>query len=93
MSKVEKTKGNLIKCLCMKTCPSYGFACKMTSLPSNTILLVSDMEKKLHAETMFCAYEKSTCIDEEKGCMCGSCEVFKKYGLDRGYFCITDGGK
>jgi hypothetical protein len=93
MSKVPKTKENLMKCMCKK-CPSYTFACKMMSMPGNIILLIGTMDDdKLHAETMFCAYEKSQCINEEKGCKCGSCEVFKEYELSKTYFCIENGGK
>lgn len=92
MSKVEKTKENLKKCLCMK-CPSYTFFCKMKSMPGNMILMVSDMEEKLHAEAMFCAYEKSRCIDEEKSCNCPTCELHKEYNLDKTYFCTNQDGK
>ena len=91
MSKVEKTKDNLKKCICMK-CPSYNFACKMKSMPGNMILMMGNMEDKIHAEAMFCAYEKSSCIDEEKGCICGQCELFKEHDLGKLYFCtVTDG--
>ncbi len=92
MSKVPKTKKNLLKCRCM-VCPSYTFSCKIKSMPSNTILMISDMDQKIHAETMFCAYEASHCIEEEKGCICGSCELFKEYELDKVYFCTAEGGK
>lgn len=92
MSKVAKTKENLKKCLCMK-CPSYTFSCKVKSMPGNMILMVSDKEKKLHAEAMFCAYEKSHCIDEEKGCNCPTCELYKEYNLGKTYFCTTQDGK
>lgn len=93
MEKVEKTKENILKCKC-KSCPSYTFVCKLMAMPGNIILLVDNMDDdKLHAETMFCAYEKSQCINEEKGCNCGSCEVFKKYDLNNTYFCTVNGGK
>jgi len=92
MSKVPKTKANLMKCKCMQ-CPSYNFACKIKSMPGNVILVIGDMEDKLHAETMFCAYEKSHCIDEEKGCICGSCELYKEYDLEKVYFCTKTDGK
>jgi hypothetical protein len=91
MSMVAKTKENLKKCLCMK-CPSYSFACKVKSMPGNMILMMGKMDG-IHAEAMFCAYEKSQCIDEEKGCICGTCEVFKEYNLGKGYFCTVTGGK
>lgn len=92
MAKVEKTKENLFKCKC-KICPNYEFTCKVKSIPGNMILLISDMEDKVHAETMFCAFSKSSCIDTEKGCLCPGCEVHKKYELKNMYFCLADGGK
>lgn len=92
MVSVEKTKGNLIACKCL-VCPSYEFACKVESMPSNVLLLIGNMDKKLHAEKLFCAYEKSECITEEKGCLCPSCPVKEKYDLDKVYYCLEDGGK
>lgn len=92
MVNVPKTKKNLLKCRCM-VCPSYTFSCKMKSMPGNTILILSDMDKKIHAETMFCAYETSNCIEAEKGCICAACEVYKEYQLEKIYFCTTEGGK
>jgi hypothetical protein len=92
LSNVPKTKENLKKCLCMK-CPSYTFACKMQSMPGNVILMMSDMSKKLHAESMYCAYEKSHCIVDEHGCICSTCELYKEYELSNGYYCSTEGGK
>ncbi len=93
MSMVPRTRENLIKCRC-KSCPSYTFTCKMMAMPGNMILLIDPMDNdKLHAETMFCAYDKSQCINEEKGCECGNCEVFKKYELGKTYFCTVTGGK
>lgn len=92
MSVVEKTKSNLIACKCF-ACPSYEFACKVESMPSNVLLLIGNMDKKPHAEKLFCAYEKSECIKEEKGCVCPSCEVKEKYGLENVYYCLADGGK
>ena len=92
MQKVAKTKENLKKCICMK-CPSYTLACKVKAMPGNTILRVGDTEKKIHAELMFCAFEKSHCIDEEKGCDCDKCEVSKEYQLGKDYFCTINGGK
>ena len=91
MSEVPKTKENLKKCICM-TCPSYTFTCKMMGMPGNAILMMGNMDK-IHAEAMFCAYEKSNCIKEEKGCMCGNCELHKEYNLPNGYYCMATGGK
>ncbi|PKM85039.1 MAG: hypothetical protein CVU86_04060 [Firmicutes bacterium HGW-Firmicutes-11] len=92
MSKVDRTKENLEKCICM-TCPSYAFACKKRSLTSNVILTMVGTDYRIHAEAMFCAYEESHCIDEEKGCICADCEVHKEYQLEKGYFCVAAGGK
>ncbi len=92
MSKVAKTKENLLKCKCMK-CPSYSFACKVKSMPSNIAALVSGFSKAEHLEGMFCAYEKSKCIEEEKGCICPQCKVYIENGLDKNYYCLANGGK
>lgn len=92
MSKVERTRENVFKCQCKK-CPTYEFTCKMKSIPGNMILLVSDMSDKIHAETMFCAFEKSSCIESGKGCLCVGCEVQKKYELKNTYYCLETGGK
>ncbi len=93
MKNVERTKENLAKCLC-KGCPSYTFACKMMAMPGDIILLIDPMDdEKLHAETMFCAYHKSQCITEEKGCKCPECEVYKHNELGKTYFCTNEIGK
>jgi len=61
--------------------------------PGNIILLIDTMnDDRLHAETMFCAYEKSHCINEEKGCKCASCEVYKENALENVYYCTHEGG-
>lgn len=91
MAEVPKTKGTLMRCLCM-TCPSYTFTCKVLGMTGNVILMMGNMEK-IHAEAMFCAYEQSHCIDEEKGCMCGNCENHKEYQLSKFYYCRATGGK
>jgi len=44
MTKVDRTKENLKKCLCMK-CPSYTFACKMKSMPANLMDMMGDIGK------------------------------------------------
>ncbi|MDW7739105.1 MAG: DUF2769 domain-containing protein [Bacillota bacterium] len=92
MQKVPKTRKNLLKCLCKK-CPTYSFTCKMMSIPGNIILLMDTKDDRLHAETMFCAYSKSQCIKDEKGCICRKCEVYKENELSGMYFCLEDGGK
>lgn len=45
MKIVQKTKGNLKKCLSMK-CPSYVFACKIKSMPGNVILQTGNINMK-----------------------------------------------
>ena len=93
MKKVERTRENLMKCLC-KGCPTYSFACKLMATPGNIILLFDPLnDDRLHAETMFCAYGKSQCITNEKGCKCAGCEVYAEHGLDKTYFCTSQGGK
>ncbi len=93
MKKVERTRENLTKCLC-KGCPTYSFACKLMAMPGDIILLFDTLDdERLHAETMFCAYHKSQCITNEKGCKCASCEVYAENGLDKTYFCTNEGGK
>ena len=90
MSEVAKTKENLKKCRCMK-CPTYTFMCKMKNMPGNIVAMMSDIGKKDHMEAMYCAFDKSKCIDEEKGCICMTCDLFKQYDLDQAYYCL--GGK
>lgn len=92
MMLVEKTKSNLIACKCL-FCPSYGFACKVEAMPSTTLLLIGNMDKKIHAEKLFCAYEPSSCIKETKGCLCSECKVQEKYGLNKHYYCLVQDGK
>lgn len=89
---VEKTIANIKKCICMK-CPSYSFSCKVKSMPTNMLALVEGMDQVEHVEGMFCAYEKSNCIEVEKGCDCRDCQVFKENGLDKTYHCLVTGGQ
>ena len=50
------------------------------------------IDKTDNLEGMYCAYEKSRCIEEEKGCVCGKCALTAEYGLDKMYYCtVTDG--
>lgn len=37
----------------------------------------------------YCVFGKSKCIKERRGCICASCPVYKKLGLNNVYFCIT----
>jgi len=92
MSKPAKTKENLKKCICM-SCPSYTLGCKMKSMPKNMIGMMGDISKKDHFEGLFCAFEKSNCITEKKGCVCATCPVYKENNLEKLYFCTTTDGE
>ncbi|MBW6486920.1 MAG: DUF2769 domain-containing protein [Syntrophobacterales bacterium] len=37
-------------------------------------------------EGMYCAFEKSKCIDESKGCICAECALYKKNNLNKSYY-------
>lgn len=92
MERIPKNKESLKKCRCMK-CPSYNFACKLKSIPGNVILKIGKMDSKIHAEAMFCVYEPSDCINDERGCLCPECDLYKEYDLKGKYFCVVDGGE
>ena len=93
MGSVEKSKENLSKCICMK-CPSYSFACKMKAMPKNVMsMMKGDISKVEHMEGLFCSFGKSKCITEEKGCICGDCEVYKENNLTNSYYCLVENGK
>lgn len=88
---VERNTDNLKHCKCMK-CPSYSLGCKIKSTAGNLLKLMEDMDKLEHYEKMFCAFDKSHCINEDKGCICTDCAVHKKYNLVREDYCIISGG-
>lgn len=88
---VARTKENLQRCKCMD-CPSYTLGCKIKNMPGNLYKLMGEIEDVEHFEGMFCAFEKSNCIEESKGCLCNECEIFHKYRLNRQDFCIENGG-
>jgi hypothetical protein len=93
METVAKTKENLSKCKCIK-CPSYTFTCKIKAVPNGILeMLKKDISKVEHMEGMFCAFGKSNCITEDKGCICGTCDVHKENNLTNGYYCLVSGGK
>ncbi|TFH03749.1 MAG: DUF2769 domain-containing protein [Methanosarcina sp.] len=46
-----------------------------------------------HMEGLFCSFGKSKCITEEKGCICGDCEVYKGNHLTNSYYCLVENGK
>lgn len=89
---VDKTKENLERCLCM-TCPSYTLGCKVKNVPVNLFKQMEDLEKVDHFESMFCAFEKSHCIDEDRGCLCDGCPVHAEYDLNREEYCLKTGGE
>lgn len=75
MAVVEDTQENMEICkrFC-GTCPTYQ-ANRMKESPPHAL---------------FCARGKSAIADkaENKGCNCFQCEVFKKYNLKGGFFCL-----
>ena len=88
---VARTKENLERCKCMD-CPSYTLGCKIKNMPGNLFKLINDFENTDHFEGMYCAFEKSHCIEESKGCLCSECEIYHKYRLSHRDFCLTNGG-
>lgn len=78
MSMEDKKKFVMENCTC-ETCPSY----KDCSAEGG--------EK----ERGFCfpMIGKSSCIKEEKGCICGGCPVYAKMGLKNQYYCTRDSEK
>lgn len=62
----------LNKCVC-ETCPTY-----------------IDCSKQTPTVKAFCypTIGKSTCITQQKGCMCGACRIKQKMKLKHFYFCI-----
>lgn len=91
MTPVARTKENLERCRCMD-CPSFTLGCKIKSMPGNLYKLMGDLDNTEHFEGMFCAFEKSHCINEDHGCMCEECEIYHKYQLNRQDYCLADGG-
>lgn len=88
---VAKTKDNLKKCKCM-SCPSYTGMCKIKNTPENLLKLMGNFSETEHYEKMFCAFEKSNCIEEDRGCLCRDCEIFKTHNLRANDFCRQTGG-
>ena len=82
--RVEKTKENLQRCLCM-SCPSYTMGCKLKNMPENLVKLD-------HFESMYCAFDKSHCIEHDKGCICSKCQNYKDYNLHNEDYCLKTGG-
>lgn len=91
MNMVERTNENLKKCLC-SGCPSYTMGCKIKNYPINMMKHVDGIENIEHYEKMFCAFGKSNCISEDRGCLCENCEVFHENNLKKEDYCLADGG-
>lgn len=92
MHTVARTTENLKKCRC-SDCPSYTTGCKIKNYPVNLFKLVDGLENIEHFEKMFCAFGKSDCIHEDRGCLCEECEVFAENDLTRDEYCLAEGGK
>jgi hypothetical protein len=72
MSEIEKSISNLTKCVC-HLCPTYTFTCKVKAVPGIVKGVIKDISTAEHIDSMFCAFGKSKCIDEEKNCICNDC--------------------
>lgn len=87
---VEKTIENASKCLCLQ-CPSYTRYCHLKN--ENEVLNnLPNIGERSHFEMMFCAFEQSNCIHENRGCLCLQCPVHKKYELNNEDYCLSTGG-
>jgi len=91
MSEVARTKENLEHCRCMD-CPSYTLGCKIKNMPGNVYKLMGELDEVDHFEAMFCAFERSRCIEEDRGCLCSECLVHAQYDLNRDDYCLSTGG-
>lgn len=91
METVLRTSENMKKCLC-SGCPSYTTKCKIKNYPINMMKLVEGLDKIDHFEKMFCAFGKSNCISENRGCLCEQCEVYSENNLNKEDYCLSDGG-
>lgn len=74
-------------------CPSYTLGCKIKSVPENLFKLMENLDEVEHYESMFCAFEKSNCIEEDRGCLCDGCPVHAEYNLNREEYCLKTGGE
>ncbi len=85
--RVDKTTENALACKCL-SCPSYTTTCKL----KNGDEIPQDISKLHHLERMFCAFDKSNCIHENRGCLCEGCPVHTKYALNNEDYCLSTGG-
>ena len=90
--RIPRTKDNLDKCNCI-TCSSYTTKCKIKELPNNMTGIVKGLNNVDHLEGMFCAYEKSRCIEKPQGCSCSSCKLHDEYHLEKSYYCLANDGE
>jgi hypothetical protein len=88
MAKVERTAENFMHCKCL-SCPSYSMKCKLKEVPLDMARMAKGVSKAEHLEGMFCAFSASECITEDKGCKCFDCNLFKKYDLSKGHYCLN----
>ena len=91
MQKVDKTTENIKLCRCM-TCPSYTEHCKLKNAPENFLKSLENLQNMQHYEKLYCAFEKSNCIYQDKGCVCSECDVYKNYNLQNHDYCLHNGG-
>ena len=88
--RVEKSIENVRNCMCL-SCPSYTKWCRNKS-NIDDVCDIYDVKNLDHLEMLFCAFDKSDCIKEHKGCLCAKCDVHKKYALNNEDYCIYSGG-
>ena len=62
------------------------------SMPENLLKMLEPIDDIEHFEGMYCAFDHSRCIHEDRGCICEKCEVHKKYNLKKEDYCLKDGG-
>ncbi|MFA5802456.1 MAG: DUF2769 domain-containing protein [Thermoleophilia bacterium] len=74
MKEVHVSLHNIRNCIC-KDCPSFPGLWKELT----------------HAESpgLFCAHGKSRIDIDQKGCVCGDCEVYTEHELTGAYFCVN----
>lgn len=87
---VDKTLENARSCLCLQ-CPSYTKGCHLKN-ESDVVAKMPRIDEFSHFEIMFCAFEKSNCIHENRGCLCTKCPVHQKYALNNEDYCLSTGG-
>lgn len=74
-------------------CPSYTMGCKMRNMPSILADMMKGLDKQENFEGLYCAFKKSKCISNKKGCVCKDCSVFKENPIENLYYCTTTDGE